>query len=84
MPALDGTDGRTRGGYWLGMIRTLLVQVMVLTAIATAAVYYVDWSSEATLAEFSDAFKASVSAHWRGSSAPIRPVEQRTNCVPKT
>jgi hypothetical protein len=82
MPALDGTDAQARGGYWLGIVRSLLVQVMVLAAIAAAAVYYINWSSDAALAEFLDAFKPSASDHSAGLSSPVQPVKSRTNCVP--
>ena len=83
MPALDETDGRTGRGSWPGIIRILLIQVMMLAAVAVAAVYYVDWSSNTALAEFSDAFKASLSDHSSGRSAPIRRVESRPRCVPE-
>ena len=42
---------------WLGIVRILLVQVLVLLALAGAVVWYVNWSSEAAWQEFIGANK---------------------------
>ena len=77
MPSLDGQSGQNRGINWSGIVATLLVQVLVLVALSVAAVYYVNWSSEAALAEFLGALKPSVSDH----SRQIHPVKGRTPCA---
>jgi hypothetical protein len=81
MPSLDGQSGQNRGINWSGIVATLLVQVLVLVALSVAAVYYVNWSSEAALAEFLGAVKPSVSDHSRQFSRPVHPVKGRTPCA---
>jgi hypothetical protein len=78
MPSSEGQSGGSRGINWPGILATLLVQVLVLIALSVAAVTYVNWSSEAALAEFVGALKPSVSDHLRRFSSPIRPVKGRT------
>ena len=81
MPSLERQSGQSRGIHWRGIIATLLVQVLVLVILSVAAVYYVNWSSEAALAEFVGALKPSVSDHSRQFSNPIQPVKGRTPCA---
>jgi hypothetical protein len=81
MPSLEGQSGQRRGINWRGIITTLLVQILVLVALSVAAVYYVNWSSEAALAEFVGALKPSVSDHARQFPSPIQPVKGRTSCA---
>jgi hypothetical protein len=81
MPSLEEQSGQSRGINWRGIIATLLVQVLVLVALSVAGVYYVNWSSEAALAEFVGALKPSVSDHSRRFSSPIQPVKGRTSCA---
>jgi len=78
MPSSEGQSGGSRGINWPGILATLLVQVLVLIALSVAAVTYVNWSSEAALAEFVGALKPSVSDLSRRFSSPIRPVKGRT------
>ena len=42
-----GHQSNTRSIDWLRIVRILLVQVLVLVALAGAVVWYVNWSSEA-------------------------------------
>ena len=81
MPSSEGQSGQSRGINWRGIVATLLVQVIVLIALSVAAVAYVNWSSEAALAEFVGALKPSVSGHSRRFSSPIQPVKGRTSCA---
>jgi hypothetical protein len=81
MPSLDKQSGQNRRINWPGIVATLLVQVLVLVALSVAAVYYVNWSSEAALAEFLGAIKPSVSDHSRQFSSPIKPIKGRTSCA---
>ena len=63
MPSLDGADGQRRGGYWSGIVRSLLIQLLILTAISVAAVQYINWSSQVTPAEIAGAFEPPLSDH---------------------
>jgi hypothetical protein len=44
---------------WLGIGRTVVVEALILIALAFAVVRYVEWSSDAAFAEFINATKAS-------------------------
>ena len=81
MPSSEAQGGASRGINWPGILATLLVQVLVLIAVSVAAVAYVNWSSQAALAEFVGALKPSVSDHSRRFSSPIQPVKGRTPCA---
>lgn len=80
MSSPKGQNGQSRGSNWRGIVATLLVQVLVLTAVSVAAVYYVNWSSQAALAEFG-AVKPSVSDHARRFSSPIQTVKGLMSCA---
>jgi hypothetical protein len=81
MPSSEGQSGQSRGINWRGILVTLLVQVLVLIAVSVAAVAYVNWSSQAALAEFFGAPKPLVSDHSRRLSSPIQSVKGRTSCA---
>jgi hypothetical protein len=81
MPSLNRQGGQNRRINWPGIVGTLLAQVLVLVALSIAAVYYVNWSSEAALAEFLGAIKPSASDHSRQFSNPMKPVKGRTSCA---
>ena len=81
MPSSQGQSGQSRGINWRAIVATLLVQVLVLTALSVAAVTYVNWSSQAALAEFVGAVKPSISDHLRRFSSPIQPVKGRMSCA---
>jgi hypothetical protein len=52
---------QTRGMDWVAIERTLVLQVLVLLALAGAFIRYVNWSSEIAFAEFSAASKSEMS-----------------------
>jgi hypothetical protein len=81
MPTLERQSGRSRGIKWQAIIATLLVQVLVLIALSVAAVAYVNWSSEAALAEFVGVLRPLMSDQARRFSSPLQPVKGRTSCV---
>jgi len=81
MPSLQGQSGQRRGINWRGIVVTLLVQVLVLVALSVAAVSYVNWSSQAAVAEFVGAVKPSVSDQSRRFSSPLHPVKGRMSCA---
>jgi hypothetical protein len=60
MPSLDNQRPTNRSLTWPGIIKTLLLQILVLLALSGALVVYLDWSSNATRADFTPAAKPSV------------------------
>jgi hypothetical protein len=52
VPSHDNPSPKKDGIAWLGILRTLLVQVAVLLALSGAVVCYLNWSSDAAWAEF--------------------------------
>jgi hypothetical protein len=70
---------------WLGIVRILLLQVLVLLALAGAAVWYLNWSSDVAWKEFISANKPPVSSpnHHPQSSAPVQTVKGKAVCIRK-
>ncbi len=52
MPSHDNPSPKKSGICWPGILRTLLVQIVVLLALSSALVRYLNWSSDAAWAEF--------------------------------
>lgn len=52
MPSSRNQNPDRRGIDWLAIVRTLLVQVLVLVALSGAFIRYVNWSSDAAFSEF--------------------------------
>jgi len=46
-----------RRAFWLSIARILLIEILVLIALAGAVLAYLDWSSEAAWSEFLAASK---------------------------
>lgn len=69
--------------FWLGIIKTLLVQVVVLIALAGAVVWYLNWSSDAAWNEFINASKPPVSGanHHSQSSGRVHTASGKTACA---
>lgn len=40
------------GPGWLGVVRILVMQIVVLVTLAVAVVYYIEWTSNAAVSEF--------------------------------
>ena len=70
---------------WSAVMRTFLVQVCVLLVLAGAFAAYVEWSSNATWAEFSAAGNPSAnkSSHPALASTAVHTVKNQTPCKPK-
>ncbi|QWG23629.1 hypothetical protein KMZ93_01365 [Bradyrhizobium sediminis] len=68
---------------WPGIVRTLLVQVLVLLALTGAVVWYLNWSSGLALEEFIRADKSSVSSSNHQSQVPAQTVKSKSACAPK-
>jgi hypothetical protein len=72
---------------WRGMAATVVVELLILLALAFAVVSYVEWSSNTVVAEFMRATESSASdprasdpSHSEESSARIQPPKGSTGC----
>jgi hypothetical protein len=67
---------------WPGILRILLVQVLVLSALMVAFVRYLNWSSDQAWAEFSRSFTAPAPEEKSKppSAAPMRALKTRMPC----
>ena len=52
MPSSRIQNPERRGIDWIGIVRTLLIQVLVLVALSGALIRYVNWSSDEAFSEF--------------------------------
>ena len=70
---------------WTGIVRTVLVQVVVLLALTGAVVWYLNWSSEAAWSEFIGANKPALFSpnHHPESEAPTQTVKGKAVCARK-
>jgi hypothetical protein len=70
---------------WRGIGTTVVVELLVLLALAFAVFRYVEWSSDAAQAEFMSATKPSASDpnHSGEFSIAIQPLKGRTGCPRK-
>jgi hypothetical protein len=82
VPSRSNQSPENRGIDWLAILRTLLIQVLVLLALSGAVIRYLDWSSDTAWAEFVAAGKSSVldPGHRPPSSAPVQTVKRRAPC----
>jgi hypothetical protein len=71
MPSFNSQRQITRGISWSGIIGTLLVQILVLLALAFAVVHYLEWSSDANQAELMSATQPSASDPDHSGAAPL-------------
>ncbi|SDS77483.1 hypothetical protein SAMN05444158_3159 [Bradyrhizobium canariense] len=71
-----------RGVRWRGIAAMVVLELLVLFAIGAAVVRYVEWSSNAALAEFISANKPSASDtnHSGDASTPIQRLKTRNGC----
>ena len=83
MPLFNSQNQNVRGIRWRGIVTTVMVEVLVLLGLAFAVVRYVEWSSDAALAEFMSATKSSDPNHPGEFSTPIQHLKGRTGCYRK-
>jgi len=84
VPTPENQSPENRRFDWPAIVRTLLVQVLVLLGLAAAVVSYLDWSSDVVWAEFLAASKSStLASHRPQSSIPVRAVKGQAACAPK-
>ena len=50
-------------GAWPAIVRIIILEIVVLLALAGAFVYYLNWSSEAALADFMAASRSAHAVH---------------------
>ena len=67
---------------WRGIATTVVVELLILLALVFAVVRYLEWSSDAALAEFMRAPEPSVSdpITTGKSSTPIQSLKGRAGC----
>jgi hypothetical protein len=71
MTSFNSQRQSNRGISWSGIIGILLVQILVLLALAFAVVRYLEWSPETNQAEFMSANKPSASDPSYSGAAPL-------------
>ena len=86
MPSTDNQSKMNRTIDRLGIARILLVQVMVLLALAGGVVRYLNWSSDVAWQEFVSANPPALAgASYRlQSQAPAQAVKGKAACPGKT
>ena len=86
MPLRGTRNPDNRRTDWLGIARTLTLQVLALLALAGAFIVYLDWSSNTALEEFvgaSEPSAANPGPHSQ-SAASAKAVKSHVPCGPKT
>jgi hypothetical protein len=83
MPSFHHASRDTNGTYWSGIAGILAIHLAVLFAVAVAALAYLNWSSNAALAEFiaKDKPSASEPGYLLQSSVPVQQVKSKTACA---
>jgi hypothetical protein len=82
VPSPDHQIPDNRGIDWPAVVRILLLQVLVLLALAGAFIAYVNWSSERAFSEFVGASEVVPLAPYRQPQywASIRAVKGQASC----
>ena len=80
MASLEKPGPAHRRAFWVSIVKTLLVEVLALIALAGVAVAYLNWSSEVAWSEFLAASRL----HELDSSQTIRPIKDHRTCNRKT
>jgi hypothetical protein len=86
MPLRGTPSPDNRGTDWLGIARTLALQVLALLALAGAFIVYLDWASDVAFEEFvgvSTRPAASLASH-PPSADPVKRAKSQVPCEPKT
>jgi hypothetical protein len=82
MPSFHQASRNNNGSYWSGTAGMLAIQLAILFALSVAAIVYVNWSSDAALAEFMAAGKPSVvEPSHLPQSVPLQQVKHGTACA---
>jgi hypothetical protein len=83
MPSFDRASPDNNGNYWSGIAEILAIHLAVLFAVSLAALAYLNWSSNAALAEFMAKDQPSVSEPGRlpQSSVAVQQVKTKAACA---
>jgi hypothetical protein len=86
MPLRGNHRPGSRGIDWPAIARTVLIQALVLLALAGAVVRYLNWSSDTNWAEFIAAGEPSAAAarHQPQPATPAQTVKSKMPCYPRT
>jgi hypothetical protein len=86
MSSRDLQSEMNPGMDWLGILRTLVVQIIVLLALAGAVVGYLNWSSDVNVTEFMAASQSSAQGPQQlpPSSTPVQTVRGQGHCDRKS
>lgn len=85
MPSPDKATQTKPRIDWPAIVGILAIQLAVLLALSCAVIFYLDWSSDAALAEFMVTTKSPASGlnhPWQPPTA-IQPVKGKTTCSRK-
>ena len=81
MPLFDQASRNNYGSYWSGAAGILAIQLAVLFVLSVAAIVYVNWSSDAALAEFVASGKPSaMEPSHLSQPVPLQQVKSRSAC----
>jgi hypothetical protein len=81
MPSFNQASRSNNGSYWSRTTGILAIQLAVLFALSLAAMVYVNWSSNAALAEFLASAKPSAAEpNHLLQPVPVQQVKSRTVC----
>jgi hypothetical protein len=84
MPSPDNPHRTKPALGWLGIVESLLLQVLVLLVLSAAVISYVNWSSDAAQADFTAAGKPALFAPAQPQpAAPIEVVKGQKTCPRK-
>ena len=81
MPSTGNQSKMNRNFDRLGIVRILLMQVLVLLALAGAVVWYVNWSSDIAWKEFIGADKPLVSGPNPHPQPSVQTVKGKAACA---
>jgi hypothetical protein len=86
MPSPGTPSPENRGIFWLRIVKTLLVQVLVLLALSVAFVGYLRWSSDTNWAEFLSAAGSAPPDAEKSplSTATVQTGKRQTRCDKKS
>jgi hypothetical protein len=82
MPSFDRASQTTNRSYWSGTAGMLAIQLAILFALSVVAIVYVNWSSDAALAEFMASGKPlAMEPSQLPQSIPLQQVKHRMACA---
>jgi hypothetical protein len=83
VPLSGNQDHDERDIVRMEIVRTLLVQLLVMLALSGAVTFYLQWSSDAAVREFMDAgtSPAPDAKHHPQASAPLQAVQRHGLCA---